>query len=160
MIKRGAWLLLVSPVLIGMAAAPQNDRGELPDGDGRDIVVQRCTTSCHPATALTRERRTRDQWRGFIGLMRYKGAGVVLSDEELRMVLGYLQRHFGKVNVNGDPKEDLQVVLDIPIDAAAAVLAYRAGHGDFQSLDDLARVPGLTPEILEARKNRILFKPW
>ena len=79
--------LQARPARVAAPIAAQNDRGDLPEGEGRDTVVRRCVTSCHPATALTRARHTRDQWRSFIGLMRYKGKGVTLTDEDFKTVL-------------------------------------------------------------------------
>jgi hypothetical protein len=142
-----------------LAAAPQNTTGELPEGDGRDRVVALCVTSCHPATALTRARRSRAQWRAFISLMRYKGDGVVLSDEDFKTVHTYLLRHFGVVNVNTDPKEDVQLVLDIPEGTAAGIVDYRTQHGAFATLDDLAKVPGLDAGDVDGKKARIVLKP-
>ena len=152
--------LQARPARVAAPIAAQNDRGDLPEGEGRDTVVRRCVTSCHPATALTRARHTRDQWRSFIGLMRYKGKGVTLTDEDFKTVLTYLHRHFGSANVNGEPAEDLEAALDIPAGTAAAIVKYRDDHGEFRSLEDLAGVPGLTREAVESRKNRIVFKPW
>jgi helix-hairpin-helix protein len=151
---------LIAAAIAAPAAAPQNDRGELPEGEGRDTVLRLCVTSCHPATALTRARQTRDAWRALINSMRYKGDGMTLSPDEFRTVQTYLLRHFGRVDVNGAPKEDLELILDVAPDVAAAIAAFRKANGAFRTLDDLAQVPGLDPEQVGARKDRILFKPF
>jgi competence protein ComEA len=38
------------------------------------------------------------------------------------------------------------------------VIQYRTKNGDFNSIDDLKKVPGLDPQQIEAKKDRIVFK--
>jgi competence protein ComEA len=37
------------------------------------------------------------------------------------------------------------------------VLAYRAKNGNFKSIDDLKKVPGIDPAYIESKKDRLAF---
>jgi len=69
----------------------------------------------------------------------------------------YLTRHFGRVNVNRASPEDLEAALDLPPTTAAAIVAYRTQNGQFHSLGDLERVPGLDLQQIQERRARIIF---
>jgi competence protein ComEA len=42
-------------------------------------------------------------------------------------------------------------------DAAKAVVAYRTEHGEFKSIDDLKKVPGLDAKLIDEKKGWIAF---
>src|SRR5690349_6456471 len=97
-------------VLLGSAAIaqtpPPTDLNELPDGKGRDETTRACVTQCHPVRVLL-NRRSQDQWRALIGLMKYKDGGLHATPDEINTILSYLARYVGRVNPNIDPKETL-----------------------------------------------------
>ena len=62
--------------------------------------------------------------------------------------------------VDGALKGDLytaRLTLDITPELAEAMVGYRQKNGDFKSLDDLKKVPGVDAAQLDTEKNRILF---
>ena len=87
--------------------------------------------------------------------MRQRGAPG--TDEDATAAVAYLTRHFGRVNVNRAPREDLETVLEVTDTVAAAIIDYRTRNGRFQSLDDLMKVPGLDGRQLHEKSARIAF---
>jgi competence protein ComEA len=59
--------------------------------------------------------------------------------------------------VNIATAAQLPLVLDISEATAKAIIKYRAEHGNFETLADLKKVPGIDATKLDARKNRIAF---
>ena len=47
--------------------------------------------------------------------------------------------------------------LSLKRSQAKAVVTFREKHGNFKSLDDLKKVPGLDAAALDAKKERIVF---
>jgi len=45
----------------------------------------------------------------------------------------------------------------VPAGIAEAIVAYRQANGDFKTLDDLKKVPGLDAVKVDAQKTRITF---
>src|ERR1700723_3185176 len=128
---------------------------ELPDGPGKDVVKRVCGV-CHEAEIVTGQARTRAAWTKTVGDMVPLGAKG--SDEDLDLILNYVVTNFPKkVNVNKAPVKDLQSALHITPELAEAMVGYRQKNGDFKSLDDLKKVPGVDAAQLDTEKNRILF---
>ena len=90
------WITGVSlavAVLAGVAATTPGD--ELPDGDGKKILLVACTT-CHDLTEVTKLRGyyTRAQWRDVVVTMKEYGATV--DDKQVEVLADYLAQHLGK----------------------------------------------------------------
>jgi competence protein ComEA len=88
--------------------------------------------------------------------------GAKGTDEELRAVLGYLALHFPaeevpRINVNTATAIELESGLTLRRSQAAAIIAYRAQHGNYKSLEDLKKVPGLDSATIDAKKDRVTF---
>ena len=68
---------------------------ELPDGDGKTILVTSCTT-CHDLTEVTQTARLlhRAQWRDVIVTMKEYGAEV--DDKQVEILADYLGQNLGK----------------------------------------------------------------
>ena len=132
----------------------QSDESKLPEGDGRDIVLTACS-QCHGLANVTEDRRTRSGWRDVVEEMA--GLGARVNDDDIKKVVDYLTRYFGRVNVNKAAQQDLQEVLELTSDEATAIVAYRTREGDFHMLEDLKKVPGLDFSKIEERKNRVDF---
>lgn len=63
-----------------------------------------------------------------------------------------------QVDVNSaDARTLAQSLVGVGLGKAEAIVAYRSGHGPFTSLDDLARVEGIGPRIIEENRDRIVF---
>jgi competence protein ComEA len=132
----------------------QSDAAKLPQGDGRDILLTACT-ECHGLENVTADRKTSSGWRDVVEEMA--GMGARVTDDDIKKVVDYLTRYFGLVNVNKAPQQELQDVLELTSDEAAAIVAYRTREGDFHTLEDLKKIPGLDFSKIEERKNRVAF---
>jgi cytochrome c5 len=66
--------------------------GPLPDGTGKDIVLNVCTM-CHTLQRVRGLHGTRDQWEEVLGTMLNEGAP--LTEQDFPVVLNYLARNFG-----------------------------------------------------------------
>jgi cytochrome c5 len=66
--------------------------GPIPDGQGKDIVLDVCTM-CHDLTRIKRVRHSEEEWDEILVTMLNEGAP--LSDNDFPVVLGYLTKHFG-----------------------------------------------------------------
>jgi competence protein ComEA len=76
--------------LTGVNAA--NSQDSLPDGEGRDIVEDVCTT-CHDLINITKSRRSHEQWQFVVSMMIAQGAP--LEEYEIETVVDYLSKNFG-----------------------------------------------------------------
>jgi len=48
-------------------------------------------------------------------------------------------------------------LADVGLVKAEAIVAYRDAHGPFASFDDLAKVKGIGPRVIEENRERIVF---
>jgi competence protein ComEA len=127
---------------------------ELPEGEGKELFAKKCS-QCHSLEDATASRRTRGQWDGIIQEMTELGAQF--TDEEKSTILGYLSKNFGKINVNVANADQIESFLGLSADAARAIVTYRTEHGDFKSIDDLKKVPGVDLKVLDEKKGWIAF---
>jgi len=67
----------------------------LPDGDGKSLAEKSCV-ACHSGDVLRQQRLTERQWTASI--VKMKGWGAQVSDEESSRLLAYLAEHFGPGN--------------------------------------------------------------
>ncbi|HYW44989.1 MAG TPA: ComEA family DNA-binding protein [Bryobacteraceae bacterium] len=125
-------------------------RSEAADKADFETVCGACHTS-----SMVSDIRTEPEWKEIVEHMVSIGADG--TDEQLEAVMRVLLRTLTKVNVNTATAEQLPLVLDISEATAQAVVKYRAGHGDFKTLDDLKKVPGINAAKLDTRKDRIAF---
>jgi hypothetical protein len=81
-------------MLAGAAIVLAQD-AELPDGEGRRILVASCT-SCHDLRDVTKLRGfyTREQWRDVVTTMVEYGAEMKKGEDEV--LVEYLTRYLGK----------------------------------------------------------------
>jgi competence protein ComEA len=146
----------VSAALWSTAAVAQP---QLPDGQGRAEVEKLCK-QCHELARSVSPRQDRDGWNQTMTKMA--AFGMKASEQEFALVLDYLSKNFPadeipRINVNKATAIELESGLSLRRSQAAAVLAYRAKHGDFKSLEDLKKVPLMDAEKVEAKKDRITF---
>ncbi len=66
----------------------------LPTTIGKDIVQRTCGGTCHGLDAVVGVRRNREAWIAMIDNMIARGA--VAKEGEIKEILDYLMRHFGK----------------------------------------------------------------
>ncbi len=83
--------MLLAPAMTGAAA----QKDDLPDGDGKTILLTSCTT-CHDLTEVTKLRGfyTRAQWRDVIVTMKEYGAMV--DEKQVETLADYLGQNLGK----------------------------------------------------------------
>jgi competence protein ComEA len=103
----------------------------------------------------------REAWGGIVNDMIQRGAKG--SDDEFYEVVDYLAANFSKtspvikINVNKATAKDLEGALRLPAKQAAAIVHQREEKGDFKSVDDLKKVPGIDAARIEANKNRLAY---
>jgi len=128
----------------------------LQDDSNKDkAVFERLCGKCH-AASMVHDLKTEEEWGETVDNMASIGAKG--TEEEFDAVLRYLSRNFTKVNINTAPAAQIAPVLDISEAAAQAIVDYRTQQGPFTTLGDLAKVPGLDKNKIEARKERIAFR--
>jgi competence ComEA-like helix-hairpin-helix protein len=52
---------------------------------------------------------------------------------------------------------ELKAVLDLSAAEAGAIVDYRTAHGDFHSVEELVKVPGVPGGKIEAKKEVLEF---
>jgi competence protein ComEA len=62
-----------------------------------------------------------------------------------------------KIKVNEARAIELESGLSLPRSQAAAIVQYRTQHGDFKSIEELEKVPGVDVKKIEAKRDRLLF---
>ena len=111
--------------------------------------------NCHGAETVIQTLRTRQEWSDVIDQMARFGAEA--SDQEFEQILEYLARHFSPIRVSKATAKELEATLDVPAAVAEAIVAYRVEKGEFKTVEDVKKVPGLENATIEARKARIVF---
>lgn len=88
------WLIAIG-VLAFVAVTIAASEDDLPDGDGKKILIASCTT-CHDLTEVTKLRGyyTRAQWRDVVVTMKEYGAKV--DDKQVDVLTDYLTQYLGK----------------------------------------------------------------
>ena len=66
-------------------------------------------------------------------------------------------KYFSPIPINKATAKDRQTALQIPADVAEAIVAYRAEKGDFKTVDDVKKVPGLEAGKIDGRRFRVVF---
>ena len=144
-----------SVVSLGSFAVLLSAQVDLPDDKGKDVVERMCV-KCHSATQFSGRKYTKSRWADVVDDMVSRGAEG--SDDEVKTVLSYLTRNFGRqVNVNTSNAQQLKDGLSLTLDVAEQVVRYRADHGNFKSAEDLAKVPGIDAAFLDEQKKNLAF---
>ena len=140
--------------LLSLAAFAQ-----LPEGPGKAETLKLCS-GCHGIEASYGIRLDRNGWQSEVAKM--VEVGMVASDEEIARTLDYLAKNFAdapppRLNVNKASAAELEAGLALSRSVAAAVVAYRAKNGAFQSPGDLKKVPGIDGAKIDASKDQLAF---
>ena len=146
--------LFVLPALSIMTLAQK-----LPDGPGRTELEKMCK-QCHELARSVSLRQDRDGWD--LTMTKMAAFGMKSSDQHYALVRDYLAKNFPaedipRINVNKASAIELESGLSMKRSQAAAVLAWRAEHGSFKSIEDLKKVPLIDAGKIEAKKDRITF---
>jgi competence protein ComEA len=145
--------------VVFLAAATGGPAQQLPDGPGKAEMEKMCT-QCHELSRSISLRQDRDGWSQTMTKMA--AFGMKSTDSDFALVLRYLTVHFPPedlppVNINKAPAIELEARLSLRRSQAAALIAYRKAHGNFKSMEDLKKVPQLDYELLESKKDQIVF---
>ena len=149
-------LLLVFALAAGAAQEPQTPEAKSPDEVKAEETFTRNCVKCHPVDRIAGSRRTRTQWEEVMTTMQ-TARGAVIADEEWDVILSYLVKQHGRVNVNRATIDDLVEVLGVTAESADTIVKYRREHGNFEDFDAFAKVPGLDLGKLEKKRDAISF---
>jgi competence protein ComEA len=146
-------------LLVVLLARPALAQDTLPEGPGKEQIINICGT-CHEAAKATSVKLTREGW--IETLDRMKAFGADGTTNEFAAILDYLSTHFkGDVvqalDMNTAEAIDLESVLQLLRRESAAVLQFRSKRGPFSSLDDLKSLDPAIFRKIEAKKDRIAF---
>jgi competence protein ComEA len=152
--------LLGAPLLAALAvSAPiASAQTQFPDGPGRAPFLKICS-NCHGPENVIGKGQSADDWTEVLNKMIQNGAQG--TDEEFGAILDYLSTNFppppDKINVNTATAWNLRNWMNLPETQANAIVDFRKQNGDFKSLDDLKKVPGLDAKMLDSKKDHITF---
>jgi hypothetical protein len=92
----------VHPVPASAMPAPQAKKwvDQMPDGDGKQLIVAKCQL-CHTLERVVTSHRTKDDWDSVISLMIEQGAA--LTDDEKKTVVDYLATNYPPKGASGAP---------------------------------------------------------
>jgi competence ComEA-like helix-hairpin-helix protein len=126
-----------------------------PEDARSEAVLARVCTDCHEWQRIGETRRTKDQWEDLISDMMDRAGGA--SDKDYNAILEYALRHYGFVNVNKAPADEISLVIGLTSKEAEAILSYRTAHGKFEDFEALKKVVGVDPKMLDAARQWILY---
>lgn len=147
------------PIILLAAATAVPAIAQFPDGPGKDETLKLCS-QCHEVERVTSQRMDAAGWQESVNKM--VSLGMSGKDAEIRAVVDYLAKNFPadvvpKLNVNKAMAIELESALSLKRSQAAAIVEYRTKNGDFKSIEDLKKVPGLDAAKLDAKKDRLTF---
>jgi competence protein ComEA len=128
----------------------------LPDGPGKETFQTVCSM-CHSPTAVIGKQGTRQWWQSKVTEMLQEVTDV--PDSDVNAIVAYLAKNFPivKVNVNKAAAKDLETSLELTSKESETIVEYREAHGNFKTLDELKKVPGLDAVKIESKKDRLEF---
>jgi len=87
-----------------------------------------------------------------------RGDGAKGTDEEFKIIVGYLATHYGvQIKINKATVKQIDDALVLAEGQADAIVKYRDANGPFVDLAALLKVPGLDPKAIEIQKDKIVF---
>jgi competence protein ComEA len=128
----------------------------LPDAPGKETFVMVCSM-CHSPDAVIGKQGTRQWWQSKVTEMLQESTDIPASDVDA--IVAYLAKNFPvvKINVNKAAAKDLETELELTAKESEAIVQYREAKGNFKTLDDLKKVPGLDAVKIESKKDRLEF---
>jgi competence protein ComEA len=128
----------------------------LPDGPGKETFVTVCSM-CHSPDAVLTKQGTKQWWQSKVTEMLQESTDIPATDVDT--IVAYLAKNFPivKINVNKAAAKDLETGLQLTSKESESIVQYRADHGNFKTLDDLKKVPGLDSVKIESKKDRLDF---
>jgi competence protein ComEA len=138
--------------LLAAAACAQT----LPDGPGKETFQMVCSM-CHSPSAVIGQQGTKQWWQAKVTEMLQEVTDV--PDSDVDAIVSYLAKNFPivKIKVNKAAAKDLETGLGLTTKESEAIVQYRQAHGNFKTIDDLKKVPGLDAVKIESKKDRLEF---
>jgi competence protein ComEA len=132
---------------------------DLPDGAGKAETEKLCA-QCHDLAKSVSIRQDENGWS--VTLAKMIAMGMKGTSEEMQAVFDYLVKNFPPealppIHINTDRAIELESRFSLKRSEAGAILKYRKDHGDFKSIDDLKKVPGIDFSKIEAKQDSIVF---
>ncbi len=142
--------LLLGLIALGVSAQA------LPDGPGKETFQTVCSR-CHAPDAVIGKQGSKQWWQSKVTEMLQEETDIPSSD--IDTIVAYLAKNFPivKINVNKAAAKDLETGLEFTAKESEAIVAYRDAKGNFKTLDDLKKVPGLDAVKVESKKDRLEF---
>ena len=141
----------VAALALSMSAAMQD---RLPDRPGKAELVKVCS-ECHEAEIVFAHAQTAGEWSDTLGSMVQAGAQA--TDAEWQIIERYLHSQIAMIRINAAAAREIQSTFDVAEPVAQTVVKYREANGNFKSMDDLKKVPGLEAATVDDRKDRLIF---
>ena len=145
-------IAVVSLVLVLSIATATQDR--FPNAPGRAELLKRCQ-GCHEPDIVLSQAQTVGEWADTLASMVQLGAEG--TDEEWRLIERYLDSQLAMIPINKAAAAEIQLTFDVSEALAQAIVDYRRERGNFKSIDELKKVPGLEAGKVDARKDRLIF---
>jgi competence protein ComEA len=138
--------------LVALGACAQS----LPEAPGKETFLMVCSM-CHSPNAVIGKQGTKQWWQAKVTEMLQEVTDV--PDSDVDTIVGYLAKSFPivKINVNKASAKDLETGLELTTKESEAIVSYRESKGNFKTLDDLKKVPGLDAVKIESKKDRLDF---
>jgi competence protein ComEA len=132
---------------------------QLAEGPGQ-AEPERICKPCHELERSISIRQDRAGWQATMDKM--VALGATGTPKEFDAVVEYLAKNFpaaevSRINVNKARAIDFESGLSLTRSQAAAIIQYRTKTGDFKSVEDLKKVPGVEIAKIEAKKDRLVF---
>jgi competence protein ComEA len=148
-----ALLCLVTPAPLAFA-----QKAQLPNGPGKE-TTQRICGACHGAEIVIGRKMNKEGWTQLVISMVQRGAQG--TDDEFSEIVDYLTANFSPdskisvININKAVSKDFQTALGISAELGDAIVQYRTDKGDFKSVDDLKKVPGIDAAKVESNRSKL-----
>jgi competence protein ComEA len=138
--------------LVAVGACAQT----LPDGPGKETFQMVCSM-CHSPTAVIGQQGTKQWWQAKVTEMLQEVTDV--PDSDVDTIVYYLAKNFPvvKINVNKASAKDLETGLELTAKESESIVSYRQANGNFKTIEDLKKVPGLDAVKIESKKGRLDF---
>jgi competence protein ComEA len=130
-------------------------KAQLPNGPGKE-TTQRICGACHGAEIVIGRKMDKEGWTQLVISMVQRGAQG--TDDEFSEIVDYLTANFSpdsKININKAVSKDFQTALGISGELGDAIVQYRTDKGDFKSVDDLKKVPGIDAAKIETNRSKL-----
>ncbi|PYS43044.1 MAG: hypothetical protein DMG14_02005 [Acidobacteria bacterium] len=93
------WLL---PTLLAAVAGLGLAQQQLPEGEGKKLLQDRCR-SCHSLDPVLSRKSSHDEWQQLV--VKMVGYGAELNDKEIDVAVDYLTKYFGAQS-SGDSADE------------------------------------------------------